>query len=162
VCNTNLINEQPRDILAKSLHENYIENRISAGSSSNNDQSMVAWEDLDSIYKNKNYQQVDNLLKLTSDFGFQITPLIDWDAPSYNFASEIVDQMAEKEHELWMADCTKEGWMYQPGEKDLRTKTNPALINWNDLPDQERQKNRDYVRNIPKLLAKAGYQLSQK
>ena len=162
VCNTNLINEQPRDILAKSLHENYIENRISGGSSSNNDQSMVAWEDLDSIYKNKNYQQVDNLLMLTSDFGFQITPLIDWDAPSYNFASEIVDQMAEKEHELWMADCTKEGWMYQPGEKDLRTKTNPALINWNDLPDQERQKNRDYVRNIPKLLAKAGYQLSQK
>jgi hypothetical protein len=162
VCNTKLLYEQPRDILAKAFHENYLENRISGGKPADADQTMVSWGILSSNVKIKNYQQVDNLLKITNEFGFKISLLIDWDAPSKIFPNELVERMAEREHDLWMANYLQEGWKYQSGEKDFSTKTHPALREWNELPDQERQKNRDFVRNIPKLLAKAGYQLSQK
>jgi RyR domain len=50
------------------------------------------------------------------------------------------------------------GWRY--GEKrDNQRKQNPLLVDYDKLPPEQQEKDRDAVRNIPEIVAKAGYQI---
>ncbi|PKO13049.1 MAG: hypothetical protein CVU39_21165 [Chloroflexi bacterium HGW-Chloroflexi-10] len=162
ICTTNLLDQQPRDILAQAFHEAYVRGQHPGEPLSQPDPAMNTWYGLHPDYKAKNYQQVDHLINLTTEFSYSIAPLVDWEAISYIFPDDISERMAQREHELWLADHLAEGWRYQPGEKNLQAKTNPALIEWKDLPENEREKNRNFIRNIPGILGKAGFQLVSK
>ena len=70
--------------------------------------------------------------------------------------------MAQLEHELWCKDRIADGWRYAPEEKNLDAKTNPDLVVWEHLSDDEREKNRVLVSSIPAFLGRAGYQVIQK
>ena len=61
-------------------------------------------------------------------------------------------QLAEMEHNRWMAERLLAGWRYAPGTKNLDTKTSPSLVPWEQLPAIEQDKDRDTIRNIPTLL----------
>ena len=49
-------------------------------------------------------------------------------------------------------------WVYGP-VKDVEKKTNPSLVNWADLPDPERDKDRATIRELPRRLELAGFAL---
>lgn len=36
--------------------------------------------------------------------------------------------------------------------------THPALMPWTDLKESEQDKNRDFIRDLPQLLSRAGFQ----
>ena len=55
-----------------------------------------------------------------------------------------------------MRDKEKSGWTYAPKtNKDL--KQHESLEPWNELSEEERDKDREMIRGVPKILAKAGY-----
>jgi len=159
ICKTEILYHQPRDILAKAFHHEYLSLQRQQSITNLEDWAMQSWNQLSDELKNRNYQQVDHLIKLVSIFGFSIKVLEDWDAPSQSLNSDLIEKMAQYEHELWVADRLVEGWHYQTGEKDPKNKTSPALLPWADLSEVERNKNLNFVRNIPIFLGKAGYQL---
>ncbi|MGB3716159.1 MAG: RyR domain-containing protein, partial [Candidatus Promineifilaceae bacterium] len=76
------------------------------------------------------------------------------------FRPEEIELMAELEHERWREDQSLKGWTYGPGSKDPKKKTHPALLPWQDLPEEEKEKNRASTRESPGLLARAGFQVS--
>jgi hypothetical protein len=45
-----------------------------------------------------------------------------------------------------------DGWRYSTGVKNIAKRLSPALAEWKKLPESEREKDRDAVRNIPRLL----------
>jgi hypothetical protein len=74
----------------------------------------------------------------------------------FNFPDGSLEQLAEAEHERWMQVKLADGWTY--GEKnDNEKKRNQCLVPWKDLPEDEKKKDRDLVRGIPEILARAGY-----
>ena len=67
-------------------------------------------------------------------------------------------KMARMEHMSWYEGKLQDGWRYAP-DKDPNKKTNPALLPWEELPEAEREKNRAFIRGLPLLLARAGFQV---
>ncbi|NIN65134.1 MAG: hypothetical protein GTO63_10630 [Anaerolineae bacterium] len=55
-----------------------------------------------------------------------------------------------------MENKLQTGW--RPGSKrNDEVKMNPALVPWEELPEEQKDKDRDLVRGIPDILARAGY-----
>jgi hypothetical protein len=160
-CTPDLLDMQPRDILARAVHEEYLRGRLAAGQVPATDPSGQPWDSLDPVLRAQNYRQVDHLMDLCAEAGYTIRPLVDWDAPSAPMPDDLVEGMACREHELWVADRIAGGWRYQPGEKNLAARTNPALLPWDELSEPDREKNRVFVRGIPAFLGQVGYQLTR-
>ena len=98
--------------------------------------------------------------------GYRIAPLRDWDAENFVFnekgdnQDDEVTLMAQLEHESWCQEKTAEGWKYSP-EKNPDHKTNPNILPWEELPPSEKEKNKGYIRDLPRLLARAGFQIEK-
>jgi hypothetical protein len=75
--------------------------------------------------------------------------------PTFAFTEEEVERLAREEHERWMADLG-EGWSHG-SPTDKARKIHEAYLPWNELAESQREKDKDLVRDIPKILARAGY-----
>jgi hypothetical protein len=80
--------------------------------------------------------------------------------PTFRFTPDETDMLAQREHERWLAERRATGWTW--GErKDLVKRTNPSLVAWNDLAQETRHYNREAVRRIPYVLAKADLEITR-
>jgi hypothetical protein len=76
--------------------------------------------------------------------------------PEFAFTSEELDVLARAEHDRWCEDKRAAGWQLgSPTDKDHRI--HEALVPWEDLSDDQRDKDRGMVIAIPQVLARAGY-----
>jgi hypothetical protein len=55
-----------------------------------------------------------------------------------------------------MASKLEAGWRYGP-ETNKKQKVHEALLPWEELPPDEKEKDRVLVRAIPRILARVGY-----
>jgi hypothetical protein len=159
-CTPELLSSTPRDMLARAAHAEYVREQTKTGAISAEDPSLQPWDTLDEQYRRGNYHWADHIPLLLKTAGYQLGPLVDWDAPSMTFTSdELVERLARLEHDLWRQDKVADGWRYTPGTKNLTEKTNPALVSWDELTEEEQAKNRMLVKGIPAFLGQAGFQL---
>lgn len=71
---------------------------------------------------------------------------------------DLTDQLAENVHDVWGAARINEGWTY--GEtKDPEKKTTPLLIPYGELPDSEKEYDRNTAFETIKLIIKMGYHI---
>lgn len=67
-----------------------------------------------------------------------------------------IDKLAVDEHERWMQAHVANGWQFSE-TRDDENKLHPCLVGWEKLPDDEKEKDRLFVRMIPEILAAAGF-----
>ena len=68
---------------------------------------------------------------------------------------EILERMARAAHAVYCAEQKDLGWKYGP-RRNKETKENPSLVDFDLLPEDEKEQNRGQVRDIPAKLAHAG------
>jgi hypothetical protein len=68
--------------------------------------------------------------------------------------------MTRKDHKQWRQRRKQAGWVYGP-KRDEAKKINPDLVDWRDLPEEEKEKNRRFVRGLLSSLARAGFQIER-
>ncbi|MBU0491886.1 MAG: NAD-binding protein [Chloroflexi bacterium] len=158
-CTPDLLLGGTHEVLARALHEDYVRQQAQAGQTPPTNPILVPWSDLPAPIQEANRRQVDRLCARLRTVGYSIAPLVDWDAGSFRFPAAEVEQMAGLEHDEWCAEQRRAGWTYAPGPKDSRQKTHPDLLAWTELSEPEREKNRSVVRELPGLLARAGFQV---
>jgi hypothetical protein len=76
--------------------------------------------------------------------------------PPFNFPGAQLEILAQEEHERWMRFKLDSGWGYAPKRNDPK-KLHPCLVRWEELPEAVREKDRNLVRGIPAILARAGF-----
>jgi len=76
--------------------------------------------------------------------------------PPFNFPGDDLERLAETEHVRWVEARIATGWKYA-GETNKEKKRHNCLVPWKELPEDEKEKDRDLVRGIPAILARAGY-----
>ena len=64
--------------------------------------------------------------------------------------------LAEAEHNGWMGHKVRNGWRYGE-QRDDRNKIHNCLKKYNVLDLEDKEKDRDAVRNYPEIISKAGY-----
>jgi hypothetical protein len=163
-----LVLDGTHEVLAQAVHEAYRQGRRwkamerqqdgQAGESREEDMAMLPWESLPESLKESNRRQVDHIRATLQAAGFGIKPLTDWEAMFYEFEPEEVEFMARLEHERYVEERTREGWVPGP-ERDVKKRRNPNLGPWEKLQEPAIQNNLNSVIEFPKVLARGEFQV---
>lgn len=70
----------------------------------------------------------------------------------------LTEKIAENVHDVWAAGRIAEGWVFGP-VKDPGAKTTPLLVPYGELPDSEKQYDRNTALETLKLIVKLGYDI---
>lgn len=72
----------------------------------------------------------------------------------------LVEQMAENVHEIWAQSRMKQGWTYGP-ERNDELKHHPCLVPYGELPEVEKNYDRDTAVETLKLILKLGFRIEK-
>ncbi|MFW6437957.1 MAG: RyR domain-containing protein [Armatimonadota bacterium] len=159
-CRPEVLLRGVNEILARAIHEDYVQHELAKGHELRSRGALHPWDELDEDLKEANRSQADGLAERLAAFGYRIVPLTDWEAGSYEFGPDEIEGMARMEHERWCAERRRQGWKHG-AERDNKRKLHPDLVPWEELPEAAREKDRVMVRDLPALLAKAGFQVER-
>ena len=73
---------------------------------------------------------------------------------------ELVEVMAKNVHDVWAETRIKDGWRYGETRNDERLE-HPCLIPYEELPDSEREYDRNTAIGTLKLIHKLGFNLTK-
>lgn len=74
---------------------------------------------------------------------------------------ELTEKIAENVHDVWAEGRIKQGWVY--GERrDDEKKQNPCLVPYDELPDSEKEYDRNTALETLKLIISLGYTIERK
>ena len=59
-----------------------------------------------------------------------------------------------------MRDKIRDGWRYGP-KRDDAARIHPLLVSWEELPESERDKDRNPMRELPQMLARVGLEVQR-
>lgn len=72
--------------------------------------------------------------------------------------NELVEKMARNVHEVWAQSRISQGWTYGPERNDA-LKHHPCLVPYEDLPEVEKDYDRDTALGTLKLICKLGFEI---
>ena len=139
------------ELLAIAIHARYNEKQLA-----DHPERPLAYPDFSKLpddLKYSNLRQAQNIVERLEQFGYTLRPKGEAGAISA-FPPEIVESMAEMEHEAWMRERIAGGWTL--GARDVEHKKTPYLVPYGELTDEIKDYDRDAVRNIPALAERIG------
>lgn len=72
--------------------------------------------------------------------------------------TELREAIAENAHDVWAMDRMAQGWSYGPMRNDENKET-PCMVPYSELPDNEKEIDRNMAMNTLKLMKKLGYDI---
>jgi ryanodine receptor 2 len=72
----------------------------------------------------------------------------------------LLEAMAKNVHEVWADTRISQGWKYGEQRND-ELKTHPCLVPYEELPDEEKEYDRNTSVGTLKLILKLGFKISQ-
>lgn len=72
----------------------------------------------------------------------------------------LTEEIAANVHDMWTVGRISEGWTYGT-EKDAEKKTTPLLIPYEELPESEKEYDRNTAIETIKLILKMGYRIEK-
>lgn len=73
---------------------------------------------------------------------------------------ELTEKIAENVHEIWAQGRVSEGWTYGE-ERDDAKKTTPCLVPYSELPENEKEYDRNTALETLKLIVALGYKIEK-
>ena len=149
----NVAEEQDRDVLrlieyakdqmAQVIHQDYLDKNPSASINE-------AWQYLDESIRDSNRYAAAHIdIKLRA-IGRKLVPL-NPDAPTFVFSELELNILQRLEHARWCAQKRLAGWKYA-SIRDNKKLLHPCLVDFDDLPADEKLKDRQSIQTIPHLL----------
>ncbi len=160
--------------LAQAAHQVYCEGLRARGKTTD---ALVPYDELPEFLQEQNRGNVRDIANKLAQIGYVMIPARS-NQPPFNFPGADLEKLAEMEHNRWMKAKMGNGWRYAP-ETDKARKLHTALLPWRkmtdaeiaqlflpsefavmgigELPEEEKEKDRDLVHGIPRILARAGY-----
>ena len=74
--------------------------------------------------------------------------------------NQLIEQMSKNVHEVWAETRISQGWTYGEQRND-ELKTHPCLIPYEELPEEEREYDRNTAVGTLKLIMKLGFRISK-
>ena len=74
--------------------------------------------------------------------------------------SSLVEVLAKNNHDIWAQGRIAEGWSYGEKRDDLR-KEHPCLVEYDELPESEKQYDRNTAKETIKLIISIGFRITK-
>ncbi len=147
---------QALEEIAQSFHEKYREHNQSKRSPT--DPSMLPWDKLSKDLKESNRQQASDIPKKLQSIHYTLAPKTLSKIVLFEFNPQEIDSLAKQEHIRFVRERKEAGWILGP-ERDPEKKISPYLIPWNKLKKDVKDIDCTAIRDIPKIVDKAGFQI---
>ena len=147
------------ELLARAKHEEYVAHELAKGVAPG-PPSVVAWDELSDHLKEANRRFADGIGAKLQAAGCALVPAPLTGTDGAGFADADIEQLARLEHDRWMNDKLRDGWRYGP-KRDDAARIHPLLVPWEELPEIERDKDRDPMRELPQMLARVGLEIQR-
>jgi hypothetical protein len=144
-----------REALAEVIHERYLLDNVDKRAS--DDPAMAPWAVLDEALKESNRRQADHIPEKLKAVGYDFAPAAKEKVKLMKFTPDEVEMMARMEHDRFVAERFLAG--FSAGPRDVARKTSPYLVPWDELDEKIKDYDRRAVREIPELLASAGFEI---
>jgi class 3 adenylate cyclase/tetratricopeptide (TPR) repeat protein len=144
----------PVEVLAEAAHEEF----RATQAHNPNSTPLPPWASLPETYRNANRAQVADIPWKLFELGYELSPSGGLDPHEISMPPDKIERLAIYEHDRWMAERIRNGWTYGK-PRDNAKRLHPCLVPWDVLTDEEKEKDRDAVRNMPNLIAKAGFRV---
>lgn len=142
------------ELLAQALHEIYLAHRSADQAGDDGDLSLRPWDELPDSLRASNRSHAAHIPVKLRAVDRILTPATPAAVPP--FTPQEIECMSVLEHERWVDERWAAGW--RPGPRDPIARTTPYLVPWGELPEEVRDKDRIFVRQLPELLASVGLQ----
>lgn len=86
-----------------------------------------------------------------------------FDTSKIHLTAEIValtERLAENAHDIWAARRLADGWTFGPQRDDAR-KQHPCLVPYSELPDSEKEYDRNAAMETLKTILALGYRIGK-
>lgn len=150
-CTPELVLGGTYEILARALHEDYLEQLADRAGNP----AAVPWEELPADLKEANRSEASHIAVKLRALDLFLVPMTALDAEALAFTDAEVEKLAILEHDRWLQERMAAGW--SRGPRDPQKKTNPNLVPWAELDGGIREMNRAAVRRLTVFLTRAGF-----
>ncbi len=140
--------------IARAIHGAYI--TMNKGLLDQDDPRLRAWDDLPDVYRETNRRQADWFPTYLEAVGCGFAPAKDNPPRRIEFTLEEVELLAQQEHERWWSQKRSAGYAFGPSRSDAEG-THPSMVPWEELSEEEREKDRQAIREVPRRFADAGF-----
>lgn len=154
--------------LARAVHSRYLQNirrsvnriddKTDFPDENNSIQNLIEFDDLPDDIK---YSNIDNAYHIPAkllSIGYKLRKVRKgYRSVALHLDDEEIETMAIVEHIRWSWDKRLNGWIYG-NVKDNDNRIHPGLIPYDELPENEKEKDRELVRLIPALLKDINYE----
>jgi len=146
--------------IAAAIHDNYRQIANAKGSSIKPEVDRP-YEDLAPDYQVANRAAAGRIPDLLALIDFIVVPNPDpsnqsWQGPLKAQIATHRERLAQAEHLGWNAERFANGWTFAPTRNDAQKQHN-LLVDWVNLSDSDKNKDRDNMDAIPTWLELAGY-----
>ena len=143
------------DRFAQAIHARYLRHELANGHLFGSRASLHYWVDLPEHIKESNRNQAAHFGEVLRSRNLTLMPATSNSAP-FGFAPAEVESLAQAEHERWMHNKVSQGYRYGPERVDAGPdKRSPSLIPWSELTEENKERDRDAIRNMPEVLTQA-------
>jgi hypothetical protein len=157
---------EEREKIAQAIHAAYLKDRKSEGPLDPKDRSTRAWDRLDEDLKESNRQQADHIAVKLRAIGLwfrKAVPEVPRSTELDLYFESNVERLARIEHDRWVAEKRRSGWIPAPGT-DRASRNKRLLLHnfihpWDRLTEPIKDLDRSASRRIPDLLAAGGYEV---
>ncbi|WP_306208498.1 NAD-binding protein [Actinoplanes sp. RD1] len=154
-CDPDLIAEDLVERLARLIHERYVISARRRPAEPTDPAALVDWADLDEERRRSSRAQAGSIGAKLHAIGCTIVARTGPD--DFRLTPGEIDLLAAAEQQRWL-DTAAAGWRYG-SRRDEAAKRSPYVRAWDDLADGDREKARAAMRDLPAILADAGFQV---
>ena len=141
------------DLLAIAIHNRF--NHMSRRLFPDETIQYPSFADLPDDRKYENMRAAMQLPQMLAYVGYQLLPADSEGEAVTELPAEIIEPLAAMEHERWMENKKRNGWVLG-AVKDEAKRTTPFMVPYEQLEDAVKELDRDPMRNIPDLVAQVG------
>jgi class 3 adenylate cyclase len=142
------------ELLAKAAHELYCIEAEKRGETSKTNSALRPWEGLPGDLQDANRAQVLDIPHKLRILGYELASYGGLGPREIEISVERLEELAILEHDRWMNDRRDQGWTYAAVRDNFR-KHHPLLLPWDRLSAVDKEKDRDVVRSLPRLIERA-------
>lgn len=147
--------QEQHDLIARAIHEFYLEGRLGDGERIGARASLHEWEDLPERYRADNRMVADCYRLKLRDIGCRILARNDRQFPAFRLRQDEEEDLARAEHDRWMVAKLADGWRFGPVRDDA-ARLHPDIVPFDELSEPIKDLDREQVRIITRIVARQG------
>jgi RyR domain len=139
--------------MARVIHDDYVQDRLAENFAMRSLAALRPWDELSETFQQSNIAQARGYVVGLAALGYVVVPTEDEPVPLL-FTQDEVESLARAEHARWAAEMRNRGYDYGAERVDDGPRPrHPNLLEWDDLPEGIRDRNRNPMRQISDILA---------